>query len=73
MSDDEPEVWVCRECEAFRAVDGTAGFACEAPRDCPRSDEWDGDNCGHVVCGECHTPLSDRYLADPLSVDGGTA
>ena len=31
------------------------------------SDEWGGDNCGHVVCGECHEPLSDRHLTPSLS------
>lgn len=72
MSNDT-EAWFCRQCGEFRVVDGEAGFECDAPRDCPRSEEWGGDNCGHVVCGTCHTPLSDRHLADPLGADGGTA
>lgn len=63
MSDDEIEEWWCDDCEAFRPLDGDAAFACDGPRECPRSDEWGGDNCGHVVCGECHEPVSDRHLA----------
>lgn len=70
MSDDsKAEAWYCRHCETFRVVDGEAGFACDAPRECPNRDEWGGDNCGHVVCGVCHEPLSDRHLVDPLGVD----
>jgi len=73
VSDDDPEVWFCRECRAFRPLDGDAGFECDAPRECPTRDEWGGDNCGHVVCGVCHEPLSDRHLVDPLGVDGQEA
>ena len=64
---DEPELWYCRDCETHRALDGQEAFECDAPRDCPRSEEWGGDNCGHVVCGECRAPLSDRHLAPSLS------
>ena len=60
-----PEEWWCPECKEYRAVDGEEGYACDAPRDCPNSGEWPGENCGYIVCGACHTPMSDRHLADP--------
>ncbi len=65
----DPEVWYCRECAEYRPVDGEHGFACDAPRDCPRSGEWDGDNCGYIVCAECHEPMSDRHLAPGVTTE----
>lgn len=64
--DEEIEHWWCDDCEKFRPLDGSEAFACDWPRDCPRSDEWEGDNCGHVVCGRCHAPVSDSHLAPTL-------
>jgi len=55
-----------------RCPDGER-VTCDAPRECPNRDEWGSDNCGHVVCGVCHEPLSDRHLVDPLGVDGQEA
>lgn len=70
MSDDDPEVWFCRECRACRPLDGTAGSRCDAPPECPNHDEWGGDNCGYVVCGDCHAPLLDRHLSNSLGTGG---
>jgi hypothetical protein len=66
--DSDIETWFCPECLEFRDVDGQAGFACDSPRECP-SDSFGDDNCGFVVCGECHSPLSDRHLAPNLLGD----
>jgi len=52
-----------------RCLDGER-VTCDAPRECPNRDEWGCHNCGYVVCGECHEPLSDRHLANPFGVDG---
>lgn len=63
--ENDTETWFCTECLEFRDVDGQAGFACDSPRECP-SDAFGKDNCGFIVCGECHSPMSDRHLApDP--------
>ena len=58
----EPERWFCPNCTEFRYVDGSEGYRCDPPRDCP-SDSFGDQNCGFVVCSDCHTPLSDRHLA----------
>jgi len=62
-SGDEPEKWYCRNCDEFRYLDGDEGYCCDYPLDCP-SDRFGDQNCGHVVCSECHSPLSDRHLVD---------
>jgi hypothetical protein len=56
--------WWCPECREFRAYDGEEGYACDAPLDCP-SEAFGDDNCGYIVCSECHSPLSDRHLSGP--------
>jgi hypothetical protein len=70
VSDAGLDVWFCGECYVHRSLNGEAGFECDAPGDCPRFDEW-GDNCGHIVCEECHVPFWDRYFPGLLDVDGG--
>jgi hypothetical protein len=60
-SSEEPEKWYCPSCEEFRYLDGDEGYCCDYPRDCP-SDSFGEQNCGYVVCSDCHTPLSDRHL-----------
>jgi hypothetical protein len=58
----ESERWFCPNCKEFRYLDGSEGYRCDPPRDCP-SESFGEQNCGYVVCSECHTPLSDRHLA----------
>jgi hypothetical protein len=62
-SDETPEKWYCDHCDEFRYLDGHEGYRCDAPRDCP-SDAFGEQNCGYVVCGTCHTPLSDSHLVN---------
>lgn len=59
---DKPERWFCPNCKEFRYLDGSEGYRCDPPRDC-NSDSFGDQNCGYVVCSDCHTPLSDRHLA----------
>jgi hypothetical protein len=66
--DDDPEVWYCGSCDEYRPLDGVRGYPCDEPRDCPNAAEWDGANCGYVVCGVCHAPLSDRHLAPGVTL-----
>jgi len=60
-SGEQAEKWYCRSCQEFRYFDGDEGYACDYPLECP-SDAFGNQNCGYVVCSECHTPLSDRHL-----------
>ena len=60
-SGEQPEKWYCRSCQEFRYFDGDEGYACDYPLEWP-SDAFGNQNCGYVVCSECHTPLSDRHL-----------
>lgn len=66
--DRETEPWYCDECGEYRDIDGEEGFPCDHPRDCP-SDAFGDQNCGYIVCGECHGILSDRHLAPGMGID----
>ena len=65
-SGEQPEKWYCPNCDEFRYLDGDEGYRCDFPLNCP-SDSFGNQNCGYVVCSDCHSPLSDRHLA--LGVD----
>lgn len=57
--------WYCEHCEeriGYPYMEETHAEICEDAGECPRSQEWGGDACGHVVCKWCHEPASERYL-----------
>jgi len=61
-------VWFCKHCRQMLER-GDDAIACEDPAECIRTDEWDGDACGYIVCRHCRRPASDidrdraEYLA----------
>lgn len=51
-------VWYCDHCKQILER-GEDAIVCDDPVECIRTDEWDGDACGYIVCRHCRRPASD--------------
>ena len=52
----EDGVWVCED-HGRRSICDAEAIICRTVERCVRSEAWDGQPCGHVVCAECRGVL----------------
>jgi hypothetical protein len=55
--------WYCDDCDewvGWPEIGETTAQVCRDRETCVRSDQWGGDACGHVVCGDCRSVVSER-------------